>query len=153
MTEEGRDILRKQLIRDEGSRSYAYQDSRGYWTIGIGHLIDRRGGSLKDKFITAIFEDDLDEKAEQLDKALPFWRSLDEPRQRVVINMAFNLGVDGLLTFHNFCAALERKEFETAAAEILDSEAAKQLPARYLRLSDQMRTGEDIINERRVPRY
>jgi GH24 family phage-related lysozyme (muramidase) len=33
----------KQLKRDEGEVLHAYKDSLGYWTIGIGILIDSMG--------------------------------------------------------------------------------------------------------------
>jgi lysozyme len=138
-----RDTLKSALRRDEGFRSYAYQDSKGYWTIGVGHLIDRRGGGLKPQFIEMLLDDDIDEKISQLNKALPWWSQLDEVRQRVLVNMTFNLGVDGLLGFHNFLAALERKEFAAAADEMVDSDWHKEVGARAHRLEDAMRTGVD----------
>ncbi len=36
--------ITQQLRRDEGEVLHAYQDSLGYWTIGIGVLIDKRKG-------------------------------------------------------------------------------------------------------------
>lgn len=37
-------MIKKQLIRDEGNVPYAYSDSLGYLTIGVGFLIDKRKG-------------------------------------------------------------------------------------------------------------
>lgn len=44
VSDELRTKLTAQLRRDEGEKLYAYQDTLGYWTIGIGRLIDRRRG-------------------------------------------------------------------------------------------------------------
>ncbi len=140
-----RDKLKAQLRRDEGSRSYAYQDTRGYWTIGVGHLIDRRGGGLKPKFIEALFDDDIDEKVAQLTMAIPFWPRIDPIRQGVLVNMCFNLGIDGLLGFHNFLAALERGEHDAAADAMADSQWHRQVGARALRLEETMRSGVDVL--------
>ena len=39
--------LPAKLRREEGSRPHAYQDHLGFWTIGVGRLIDvRKGGGL-----------------------------------------------------------------------------------------------------------
>lgn len=35
-------MIKKQLIRDEGDVPHVYQDSLGYWTIGVDFLIDKR---------------------------------------------------------------------------------------------------------------
>jgi lysozyme len=39
--------IAEQLRRDEGEVLHAYQDKYGYWTIGVGRLIDaRKGGGI-----------------------------------------------------------------------------------------------------------
>lgn len=139
-----RDKVKAQLRIDEGSRSYAYQDTLGYWTIGVGHLIDRRGGGVKPKFIDMLLDDDIDEKTMQLDRAIPWWARLDDVRQGVLLNMCFNLGIDTLITFHLFLAALERHEYAAAADEMAKSKWHQQVGARALRLETAMRTGVDV---------
>ena len=56
--------------------------------------------------------------------------------------MAFNLGVAGLLKFKKMIAALEKRDYDTAAIEMLDSQWAKQVGQRSQELSRQMRTGK-----------
>jgi len=136
------DKLRAELTRDEGDIPHAYQDSLGYWTIGIGHLIDKRkGGKLSDAARKFIFEEDLAEKMADLDKHLPWWRELSDARQRVLVNMCFNLGIGGLLGFKNTLAFIKAGEYKKAAAGMLNSLWAKQVGARATRLAKMMEEG------------
>lgn len=73
---------------------------------------------------------------------LPWYDSLDEARQGVLANMAFQMGVDGLLGFRNTLAMVERGEYAAAADGMMASKWAQQTPRRAARLSQQMRTGE-----------
>ena len=73
---------------------------------------------------------------------MPWARALSPERQAVLVNMAFNLGIAGLLAFKRMLAACERGEYAAAAREMLDSVWAKQVGARAVRLAEQMRTGE-----------
>jgi len=129
-----------ELTRDEGVVKHAYQDSLGYWTIGVGHLIDKRkGGGLSDIIIQMILQQDIKEKMAELDQRLPWWKLLNEECQRVLVNMAFNLGVPGLIGFRKFLTALQEGNNELAATEMLDSLWAKQVGARADRLAAMVR--------------
>ena len=125
-----------ELRRDEGVIPHAYQDSLGYWTIGVGHLIDKRkGGKIPDVIIDMLLRYDIDEKIAELNEKLPWWGFLDEPSQRVIVNMAFNLGVEGLLGFKKFMDALKDGDRNRAASEMLNSKWAEQVGARATRLA------------------
>ncbi len=143
MTDANDRLLIKELERDEGRVPYAYQDSLGFWTIGIGRLIDkRRGGGLSNEEIDYLKLNDIARFKRELDAKLPWWRDLDPVRQRVVVNMAFNLGVGGLLTFRNTLAHVQAGRYDQAAAGMLASKWAKQVKGRADRLAQMMRTGE-----------
>jgi lysozyme len=135
------------LKRDEGLRSEAYPDplSGGDpWTIGYGHTGPEVHAGLiwnQDQCEDALAEDIVTHE-EGLDTEIPWWRGLDDLRQDVLSNMAFNLGVGGLLNFQNMLAATQAGDYTTAAAEMLDSQWANQVGQRAVRLSDQMATGE-----------
>lgn len=132
-----------QLKRDEGVIPHAYQDSLGYWTIGAGHLIDqRKGGKLPDFVIDVLLEHDIEKHGQELFAKLPWVKDLDPARQGALINMAFNLGVDGLLGFTNTLSAVEARDFAVAAQRMLQSKWASQVGPRATRLAEQMRTGE-----------
>ena len=136
------ELLISELKRDEGVIPHAYQDSLGYWTIGVGKLIDKRkGGRLSDAAIEYLLAEDIDSKVEDLDKNLPWWRNLTPARQRVMINMCFNLGIGGLMKFKNTLDMIERGDFEGASKNMLLSLWAKQVGARAQRLSKMMKEG------------
>jgi len=132
-----------ELRRDEGVVPYAYKDSLGYWTIGVGRLIDRRkGGRLSDDEIDYLLANDIRRVDAELDARLPWWRGLDPVRQRVLQNMAFNLGTAGLLGFKNTLAAVKAKRWSDAAAGMLASKWARQVGERAERLAHMMKTGD-----------
>lgn len=136
------DNVKDLIIRHEGIVPHAYQDSLGYWTIGVGHLIDkRRGGRLSKRIIELILEEDL----EDVRRDLPAWISSDTlgpVRCAVLVDMAFNLGVAGLLGFTNTLKAVQEGRYEDASVLMMQSKWAKQVGPRASRLSLMMKTGE-----------
>lgn len=134
--------LRAQITRDEGKVSHAYQDSLGYTTIGVGHLIDvRKGGSLPEFIIDTLLSHDIEKHQRELIAALPWFIELDPPRQGVLVNMAFNLGVAGLLKFANTLRSIREGAYSAAAVNMLESKWAQQVGIRAQRLATQMETG------------
>lgn len=135
--------LSKQLEQEEGRVKHAYQDHLGYWTIGIGRLIDRRrGGGLSDEEIDFLLANDIAKVEREVLKKLPWAKNLKPARLGVLLAMAFQMGVAGLLGFRNTLKMIEAGEYDKAADGMLNSKWAKQTPARAERLATQMRTGE-----------
>ena len=135
--------LKQQLKRDEGVVNHAYKDSLGFTTIGVGRLIDaNRGGGLSDSEVDYLLNNDITDKTAQVLEALPWTTKLNEPRFAVLVNMAFQLGIGGLLQFKRALGSIEDGQYGEAAKEMLDSTWAKQTPARAQRLAKQMETGE-----------
>ena len=135
--------LVEQLMRDEGFVGHVYSDSIGLWTIGFGRLVDvRRGGGISREEGEILLRNDVARTTHSLEAAIPWLDTLDDARRGVLINMAFNLGVAGLLGFRKFMAAMEAGDFEAAAVEMMDSRWAVQVGARAERLRDQVITGE-----------
>lgn len=146
-------ILVSDLKRDEGLRLTAYGDpltGREPWTIGYGHTGPevRQGLTWTQQQAEAALISDIEEHNAQLVAALPWVARLDPARQRVLQNMAFNLGVGkpggtkGLLGFKNTLGMIERGEYAAAADAMLKSLWAKQVGQRAVRLSNTMRTGK-----------
>lgn len=132
--------LQEQITRDEGGmRLKAYQDSRGIWTIGVGHNLEAK--AIPRAAAEFIFETDLADAEHEVKELLPWTVDLDAVRYAVVVNMAFNLGMAGLLQFRRALAAMERGDWADAAKEMLDSLWATQVGGRALRLAQQMETG------------
>lgn len=132
--------LEKQLTRDEGMRLTPYKDTTGHLTIGIGRNLDAKGISAEEARL--LLRHDIQEALTDLTRALPWTRDLDAPRLGVLINMAFNMGLGGLLTFTKALAAVRAGFYREAAREMLDSTWAGQVGDRAARLARQMETGE-----------
>ena len=133
------DLLVAELTRDEGVRLKPYKDSVGKTTIGIGRNLDDVG--ISEDEAEFLLHSDIARTAAGLDSALIWWRDLDEVRQRVLLNMAFNLGVYALLQFHQTLGFIKSGLWGAAADGMLDSLWAKQVGPRATRLADMMRTG------------
>ena len=130
--------LREALLRDEGVRLKVYTDSRGVPTIGVGRNLRDKGISMAEAEM--LLENDLRD-AFRIADHLPWITDLDEPRRNVIFNMAFNLGVQGVLGFTKTLELVKQGRYVEAAAEMLRSEWAKQVGARAERLALQMEHG------------
>jgi lysozyme len=137
------DNITRQLRGDEGARKTVYVDSLGFQTIAVGRLVDPRkpGSGLRDSEINLMLANDIDDRRAALLVALPWFKDLDEARQGVLLNMAFQLGAQGLLGFHDMLKAVGRGDYVAAAGEILASTYGKQTPLRAQRMFKQMSTG------------
>jgi lysozyme len=135
--------IARQLRADEGVRAQAYQDHLGFWTIGVGRLIDPRkpGSGLRSAEIDMMLAGDIEDRVRALTVRLPWFTDLDEARQGVLINMAFQLGTDGLCAFTTTLAHVRAGRYDEAATAMLQSKWAGQTPARARRMAEQMRTG------------
>ena len=135
--------LIKQLRDEEGEVLHAYEDHLGFTTIGVGRLLDKRkGGGISAEESAYLLYNDISKSERELDKAIGWWRDLSEPRQAVLLGMAFQMGAAGLLGFKNTLSMVKSGDYTGAAANILIAKWAKQTPGRAKRMSDQMRLGE-----------
>jgi len=149
-------LLVKELRSDEGEKLKSYLDTKGLWTVGVGILIDpkrggnpapfgvdlRNGGTITAAQSEALLLMHIKEKADELDRRLPWWRTLSDNRQRILLNMAFQMGVSGLLNFKQTLASVRAGEYRTARLQMLDSTWARtDSPNRARRLADRMVQG------------
>lgn len=140
------DALREQLERHEGLRLSTYKDTRGKLTIGFGRNIEDKGISIDEARL--MLKNDIAEHCTLLDKYCPWWRNMDDVRQQVLANMAFNMGVGPseeqptgkLLTFKNTLKNMETGHYDAAADGMLKSVWAQQVGKRAKELADMMRT-------------
>lgn len=141
---------------EEGKRNRPYKDSEGYWTIGIGHLMEdqspsNKDFSISDQRVLELYELDLQSKINDLDRALPWAKELDPVRYMCLLDMCFQMGIGyaprngkpgkGLLGFVNTLRYIKEGNYEQAAKNMLVSKWAKQTPNRAKRRADEMRTG------------
>lgn len=143
------DTLKARLATEEGDRLAAYLDSEGFLTVGIGHNcvakpvigITKVGDRITPALEQALFEADVLEACEELDAHLPWWKSLDDARQNVMVDLCFNMGIETLLTFHNTLLDIREGQYEAAADGMRHSKWHDQVGDRAPWLENAMRTG------------
>ncbi len=135
--------LERQIRGEEGSSRWAYRDSRGYNTIAIGRLCDKRmpSSGLSDEEQTYLFNNDQERTLKEVMELVPWINELDMPRKDALLNMAFQMGAGGLAGFVNSLAMLRSKNYAGAADNFLKSAWARQTPERARRVTDQIRLG------------
>lgn len=138
--------LKRQLILHEGIELKPYTDTVGKLSIGVGrNLADRGISTVEAAFL---LENDIAVHTEELDEHLPWWKALDEVRQRALLDLCFNMGIGneskGLRSFRRMLQALEAGRYTDVAKELLDSTWARQVQAsRVKRITYMMETGKD----------
>ncbi len=128
------------LVRDEALRLKPYRDSVGKLTIGIGRNLDDVG--ISEAEARVLLSNDLSKVRAQLAEHLPWIKTLSAARQSVFENMAFNMGMVGLLRFNVTLAFAQAGNFDAAAEAMLQSTWANQVGDRAKRLSQQMKTDQ-----------
>lgn len=131
--------LADELVRDEALRLKPYRDRKGKLTIGIGRNLDDVGITREEAF--HLLANDIERAVVDLDQFVPWWRRVDDVRQRVLVNMCFNMGIGELLKFRRALAALEVGNYAETARQMLESEWANEVGDRATRLAEMMRSG------------
>jgi lysozyme len=136
------ETLKKELRRDEGCVLHAYLDHLGFLTIGTGRLLDKRkGGGISQYEADFLLTNDINRTLGAVDAKLPWLKDLSDARQRAIVNMAFQLGINGLLEFKNMLNFLKLGKYKEAAAQALDSAWSKQTPERAKRIAELIERG------------
>jgi lysozyme len=157
-----RERMVTQLLMHEGLRLRPYRDTVGLLTVGVGYCIDKRGikplesvigrkfdGQLTRDEAVRVLESDIDRFEAGALKAFPFYAKLDEVRQRVCLDMAFNMGY-GALAFKKTIGLVEKRRFLEAGDEMMKSKWSDDVGDgwggefdRAERLAVMMKTGKD----------
>ena len=128
VTKELIDDLKETLILNEGIVLHPYKCTRGFLTIGVGRNIEQNGISSAEAEL--LLANDMDNVFSDLDRNISFWQTLPYNVRLVLCDMCFNLGIKKLLKFTRMLEAMEDRDFELAAEELLDSKYAKQVKKR-----------------------
>lgn len=137
-----------ELVRDEGLKLKPYVDSRGVLSIGVGRNLRDVGITFDEAM--AMLRRDIAFHVGQLDRFVPWWRSLDEIRQRALLNMAFNLGVgpspeepEGkLLQFRGTLDAIQEGDYLIAGHHLRATPWFSQVGQRGERVVRMIETGQ-----------
>ena len=130
-----------QLRRDEGLSLTVKPDTGNTWQIGYGRNLTRRGISRAEA--ESMLATDVRECADELATMIPWSAGLSLPRQGVLLNMVYEMGIVGLLGFKTFLTLMEAEKWDEASLAMLDSEwARQQAPSRAARLAVQVEHDE-----------
>ena len=132
-----------QLRLHEGERLKPYRCTAGKLTIGVGRNLDDRGITSDES--AYLLNNDIDSNWKELLNHIPWVEMLDEIRQRVMLDMAFNMGISGLLTFHRTLGHIKAGNYALASSSMLESLWARQVGQRAKRLATMMKTGKDYV--------
>ncbi len=141
------DTLCTELSGDEGCKYSIYLDHLGLPTFGIGHLIRSSDPEYNQPVGTEVPEERvrnvfiLDVAVTKIDclRLYPDFDMLPEECQLIIANMMFNMGYKRLSKFKKMRAAVNKRDWDTAADEMVDSRWYTQVPNRAKRLVKRMR--------------
>ncbi len=115
------------ITAHEGYRQFYYADSVGLTTVAIGRCLDsKRGKGILMHEAMYLLQNDIDDCKAKL-QVFPWYIILNPVRQGALIELVFNLGINGLLSFKNMIASLSKSDFKAAVKELLNSLWAKQV--------------------------
>ena len=140
------EILKKELIEDEGIKYEVYLDHLGYKTFGIGHLCKATdpendfevGQEVSKERVDECFSNDIDKVIEDCIVLYDDFYTLPDEAQLIIANMMFNLGRPRLTNFVRMRKAVNEHNWQEAKIQMLDSKWARQVPNRAQRLSERM---------------
>ena len=161
--------IQEQLILHEGISLIPYKCSAGKWTIGVGRNLDDAGlyefekkrlldtyeltrqeviDILQVRYITLeealyMLDNDIRVIKAELENNYRWFNFLDEVRQKVIIDMRFNLGSAGFAGFKNMIQQIENNNYWKASEEMKNSKWYLQVKTRADRLFKMMLTGQD----------
>lgn len=141
-------MIEKILGFEEGFSEKPYIDSEGFPTIGKGTKIGPNGASVdlyqftvNEKIADLMLDKEVKGKRDHL-MQMDWYLSLNADRQDIVLSMAYQMGIAGLLKFQNMIKAAKDGDYDTMADEALDSLWARQTPSRAERHAIVLRTGK-----------
>ena len=146
--------LKAELKRDEGIRYYAYQDSVGVWTCGVGHNLESHGFTLDEimaltetpateQQVDEWLDTDIYDATETAKTLFPALETFTDARQRALVNMAFNMGFGTLRKFFRTIYLVNSGRWVEAASAAAQSKWYRQVGNRAKRIVHMLRTGED----------
>ena len=139
---------------EEGEVLRPYHDTEGFPTVGVGHKLSSTKLDNLDKFPAMISrttsKEFLEEDLRLANKAIehswfyPRFKTLSYERKLIITSMCFQMGVQGVSKFKLMWESISDEDFVVAAAEMLDSQWARQTPERATRHANVMSTGNAL---------
>jgi lysozyme len=147
------DRLKATIAGHEGTRYVPYLDSEKIKTIGIGHNMESSPlpeymmvyltdqGRISDLMVGTLFAWDIDLTLRNCVILWPGFDKFTETRQVALADFMFQMGLAGAGKFHHANEAINGGRWDEAAACMLDSLWAQQVPNRAKQITDMVREG------------
>lgn len=124
---------------EEQFRRHPYEDAKDSLAVGYGLNLTFEG--LDEDEAAWLLQSKLKKRFAALSD-YPWFAALSAGKQAAILELSYQIGVRGLLRFKKAIAAMAVRDYETAAAELLDSRWAKaQTPDRASRVVARFRAG------------
>jgi lysozyme len=120
--------LKEHIKEYEGFSSLPYDCTAGFLTIGFGRNLEQRGITKEEAEI--LLANDIKIAENEISRIIKDWQALPEQAKIVLIDLTYNLGLKKLLTFEKMLDAVDRRDWESAHSELLDSKYARQVKRR-----------------------
>lgn len=145
--------LKSSVKRHESYKQFPYLDccgkpwrdctcvKKGWLTVGWGRNLDTEG--ISEEEADHLLDNDLARVHQVAFLHYRWFGNLNLPRQDVILEMMFNLGISKFDTFKKLISAIDRQDYIAAANEMLASVWASQVKMRAVELANKMRTGVD----------
>ncbi|MFW5606137.1 MAG: glycoside hydrolase family protein [Campylobacter hyointestinalis] len=132
---------------NEGFRDHIYKDTLGFDTIGYGFKVsslskdelELNGGIIEPMSKEAadkILKKKLAKLTSKVYDAIPWINNSPKEVQEVVIEMAYQMGVGGVLKFKNTLNFIKENDYKNASSNMMKSLWAKQTPNRAKKLAN-----------------
>jgi len=116
------------IKRHEGLRLKPYRCPSGKLTIGWGRNLEDRG--IDELEAERLFDRDWHDAEDGATTLVKNWNQLSQNRKSVLVDMVFQMGLEGVKKFQVTLFHIENENFQTAAFHMRNSLWAKQTPER-----------------------
>ncbi len=148
----------QRLCIHEGIRLEPYRCPAGYLTIGVGRNLDTNPLTPEEIKVVGdwqhgitknaafyLLRNDIARVEKECEQYVGFWHNLDNERQYALLDMVFNLGINGLLKFEKMLSAMALGNYKEAASECLNSKYARDVGKRAERIAKTIETGKFVV--------
>jgi len=133
------EALIESIKKHEGFRAQSYKDTVGVLTIGYGTNLQRL--EVDEQLATFLLKREVLHIEKFFNGHFPYLSIESQTRRDVILEMAYNLGIEGVLKFKKMWSAMYSHNWTRAGAEMLDSKWATQVGKRATTLATRMIRG------------
>ena len=119
--------LVERLKVEEGFRAHAYRDTERVLTIGYGTNLDQ---GITEPEGAYLLRARLEPKVDELTEAWPPFAQQPDRIKLMLLDMAYEMGVAGVLAFHDMLGHIAREDYAAAHRDADLSLWARQVPTR-----------------------